>query len=120
MMKNKNGWKATTEIFLGDVLPDTKSIHGKGGKRFLRLSTSKPAFDKGLVTTTASGYLEQDSGHGYKSELHAVGMGTGAGDYYKTVQKLPRPRITEKTIKEAHEQALAMWPEIIETAKVEG
>src|SRR5882757_9094375 len=99
--KTLHGTKATTEHFMCDVAPNPKSAMPEGGKRFLRLSTSKPAFERGIIITTASCYLEVKH-DGYGSEIHACGMGSGCGDYYKTVAKVACKRVTEAALVAAH------------------
>jgi hypothetical protein len=111
--KNDNGYKYTTDYSLG-IVPATE--YDKEGERVLRIATSKRHFAKGIIESSATVITVRDSGHGYKSEQHAFGMGTGCGDYSRTIERTPCPRVTEKHIKAAHESALQHFETVLAQA----
>lgn len=109
LIKNDNGWKATTDIELGEV---PANEYEKAGKRVLRITTSKHSFNK-MVSAQASCHTSRPSVNGnYWTETHAMGLGSGLGDYSQYIIKEAVLRCTEKVIKEMHAKAL----EHVETA----
>ena len=86
--KEHDGWNAETSIDLEN-------------QRVLKLRTGKLSIGGGLQTTAT---VWTDTGDG--GLTHAMGLGTGLGDFSETVVLIPTCRITEKLVTEQHEQAL--------------
>lgn len=112
MTKTGSGWKAQTEVILGDV-PATE--YDPVGVRILHLTTSKNS--RGDVSAFASTCIERkkDRGDGtfYTTQEHAV-----FGDYAKTISRVKMARVTEKAIREFHQAILDEYmDDVVEGAK---
>jgi hypothetical protein len=83
---------------------------GRPGETLLSITTSK-GYNKGALTTRASVNF-----YGEGFIVHAFGLGGGTGDYSAIV--LSRPgRATEKAIRDLHENALTLVPQVIAAAR---
>jgi hypothetical protein len=109
MTKGRDGWKAQSEINLGEC--DGMSA-GTRGERILKLSTYK--HPRGGIWSLASVSVREHREGGYYSEFTQLFQ-----DYNKTVQQVPAACATEKAIKQAHETALRSFPAIIEEARAQ-
>ena len=109
MTKGRDGWKAQSEITLGEC--DGMSA-GTRGERILKLSTYK--HPRGGIWSLASVAVREHREGGYYSESTMLFQ-----DYNKTVQHIAAARATEKAIKQAHETALRSFPAIIEEARAQ-
>lgn len=107
LTKGRDGWKATTNIDLPDVIAHGGRDGGREGKSVLTISTSKSR--DGISTTASVGWC----GDGFMT--HAMGLGTGCGDYYRTILK-SGARCTEKAVKTMHEEALQQQDALIAEA----
>jgi isocitrate/isopropylmalate dehydrogenase len=108
MTKGQGGWKAQSEISLGEC---DGMFAGTRGERILKLSTYKHS--RGGIWSLASVAVRENQG-GYYSESTMLFQ-----DYNKTVQHIAAARATEKAIKQAHETALQSFPAIIEEARAQ-
>jgi hypothetical protein len=106
--KGQNGWKAQSEISLGEC---DGMFAGTRGERILKLSTYK--HPRGGIWSLASVAVRENR-EGYYSESTMLFQ-----DYSKTVQHIAAARATEKAIKQAHETALQGFPAIIEEARAQ-
>lgn len=96
--KGTNGWRARTDIDMPDVIAHGGKDGRTPGHSVLRIETSKSRLG---ISTIASIHWAADTG----SMIHAMGLGTGCGDYYRTVTQ-SGARCTEKAIKAMHELAM--------------
>ena len=83
--KDRDGWNAQTIIDLKD-------------RRVLKLRTGKRSIGGGLQTTAT---VWTDTGNG--GLIHAMGLGTGLGDFSETIVVTRPARITEKLVTEQHQ-----------------
>jgi hypothetical protein len=109
MTKGHDGWKAQSEISLGEC---DGTFAGTRGTRILKLSTYKHS--RGGIWSVASVAIRENREGGYYSESTMLFQ-----DYSKTVQHIAAARVTEKAIKQAHETALQSFPVIIEEARAQ-
>jgi hypothetical protein len=107
IVKTDNGFKATTDYKMADVAD---------GSRVLRITTRKRLFCKGEVMTQATVHTAKPTGEGYIAETHAMGMGSGLGDFSMTVERVACSRVTEKTVVEMHKKNLAGFADILARA----
>jgi hypothetical protein len=108
----KSGWVAITNIKIDDVPATATEL---AGERILRISTRKHSFNS-FAISSASVHTARPSGHGYTTETHAMGMGTGCGDYSATILRDAPARITERVIRGMHLKALRQVDDIREAA----
>lgn len=106
--KDRDGWRAETYIELRDI-QSHGTRDGKPGVTKLSISTSKRS--RGLSSFASVAFHGEDG-----FTLHAMGLGTGLGDYGKTVA-LSGARATEKAVRDLHVSTLARVEEIIEEAR---
>lgn len=107
LAKSSNGWKASTEIEIGDSPAD---YTGFPAKRILRMTTSKDS--RGNISAFAVTCERRDTGYRYSSECHAL-----FGGYSKKVLAVVNKKATEKQVMAIHQEALASFPAIVEEAK---
>lgn len=107
IVKTDNGFKATTDYKMGDVAD---------GSRVLRITTRKRLFCKGEVMTQATVHTAKPTGEGYITETHAMGTGSGLGDFSMNVERVACSRVTEKTVVEMHKKNLAGFAAILTRA----
>jgi hypothetical protein len=108
MTKGQDGWKAQSEISLGEC---DGMFAGTRGERILKLSTYKHS--RGGIWSFASVAIRENREGGYSESTMLF------QDYSKTVQHIAAARVTEKAIKQAHETALQSFPAIIEEARAQ-
>jgi hypothetical protein len=108
MTKGQDGWKAQSEICLGEC---DGMFAGTRGERILKLSTYKHS--RGGIWSVASVAIRENRERGYAESTMLF------QDYSKTVQRIAAARVTEKAIKQAHETALQSFPAIIEEARAQ-
>jgi hypothetical protein len=109
--KGRAGWRAETRITLPDVRahalthrPDEK------GETKLTIVTSK----RSRVGVSAFASV---AFHGEHFTTHAMGMGTGLGDYGRTLL-VSGARCTEAAVLRIHAEALAELPAVLEEVRV--
>ncbi len=108
LTKGKNGWRALTQIDIPDVVAHG-GREGKPGKSVLQIETAKGY--NGGICTVARVIWQGDTFH-----VHALGMGSGRGDFFATVLQTPG-RCTEKTVKAQHEEVLTHADAILAHAR---
>ena len=86
--KDRDGWNAETSIDLQN-------------QRVLKLRTGKRSIGGGLQTTAT---VWTDTGDG--GLRHAMGLGTGLGDFSETIVITRPARITEKLVTEQHDRVI--------------
>ena len=103
MTKHKyNGWTARDRYPFGDP----------ADRRFLGISTRKGSgLFQGQIVTRAYVCTVDDG-----FETHAMGMGTGLGDFSARVAAVPG-RSTERAVLAAHTEALCDYPRILAAAE---
>lgn len=83
---------------------------GRPGETKLEIRTYK-GFNRGELRSFASVNF-----YGENFVTHAFGMGSGRGDYDRTLIRTPG-RATEKNLRAVHAEALKLVPAVIEEAK---
>ncbi|WP_288639143.1 hypothetical protein [Comamonas kerstersii] len=86
--RDRDGWNAVSQFELS-------------ARRVLKIRTCKRSIGAGLQTTAS---VWHDTGDG--SMRHAMGLGTGCGDFSQTLMLTQPKRITEKAVTEQHESIL--------------
>jgi hypothetical protein len=110
MRKDRDGWRAETRITLPDVQAHALTHRPEEkGETVLSLTTSKRT--RGL-STFASVAFHAENGF----TTHAMGMGTGLGDYGRTILQ-SGDRCTEKAIARLHAEALNLVPTVLEAVR---
>ncbi|AXK44015.1 hypothetical protein [Erythrobacter aureus] len=113
--KGQSGWEASTRIALPAVIQaegDRSPMGGPPAPAFLEINTHKRT--SGGIVTSASVFFVSEGcrtssyGSGYQSGTYA----DGAGDYHRTV-RFEKARVTEKKVREFHEESLKVLPEIL-------
>ena len=111
MSKDRDGWRAETRINLLDVRAHALTYRpNEKGETVLTLTTSKRG--RGGLSTFASVAFHAESGF----TTHAMGMGTGLGDYGRTILQ-SGDRCTEKAVTRLHAEALARVPAVLEAVR---
>lgn len=109
LRKGRDGWEATTELDMPDVVAFGGREGGREGKTVLQIQTGKG--QRQHIRTRAAVIWRGD---GFMT--HAFGLGSGTGDYSSTVvQRMTR--CTEKTVKELHDEALLQTDAILAQAR---
>lgn len=94
--RDRDGWNATSQFDVSD-------------RRVLKIRTCKRSIGIGLQTCAT---VWHDTGDG--GMRHAMGMGTGCGDFSETLMLTQPKRITEKVLTEQHERVLEQLSSIRE------
>lgn len=87
--RDRDGWNATSQFDLSD-------------RRVLKIRTCKRSIGTGLQTSAT---VWHDTGDG--GMRHAMGLGTGCGDFSETLTLTQPKRITEKAVAEQHQRVLS-------------
>ncbi|MDR0458501.1 MAG: hypothetical protein LBH10_05695 [Burkholderiaceae bacterium] len=96
VQKGRNGWEAKTTLNLGE-------------NQVLSIRTSKSLVAHGGPLDTTASVASVDE-HG--TLTHVIDFGLGWGDYSATVLRRALPRVTEKSVREQQETALASLEQI--------
>jgi hypothetical protein len=102
----RDGWQARTVADLGPA----KDTFGHEGMRQLTVSTSKNTFRRELQASASVSLSMGDH------TVHAMGLGTGCGDYSRTILR-SGAKCTEKNIRALHVEALMRWDAIMAEAR---